>query len=499
MKRTLEVFLCAVAAMAAASCTKSEISYPTDGQRVSAVVNAVSGIATKLSIDGLQTSWEMGDAISVFDNTGKAEGEFVTEDNGTKASFEGSMGEGDILKYAIFPANENATCTDGVFTTTIPAEQDGTISNAVAVAEEQDGIFEFLNATAVIKITIPEDMKGINFVSFTADAPIAGDVIISELTAAPSSAEDAVKYTRVSIYKNGDDLTGDQYLSVIPGNYAGTVVLGKKDGTIRYSAAIKVAAKDYTVDRIKNFGEVSEVSTTWVKNAIPGVFSFNEEGGKFLFAQGDIRYNVETNAWRIADTFVNLTSYSTVEGEVDLFRWNNAATPVGTKDYGAGTGISWSDEGDWTKKLPESGWRIGLDADHNYLFITRQKSGIVKQTFGIVHVGTAEANSKYIVFYPDGWAGSVFSATDSDTAVTLEDLAKLEDQGCAICGLCHRIKKDGTYEGTLEQRYFWAKNWNKTKVVFCYRFLFSSGKFLNESKTIESAYGFTVRPFYEIN
>lgn len=496
MKKMLIVSLCAVAAMAAVSCAKSEIGAPAFGARVPAVVNAVAGNTSKLTIDGLQTSWEMGDAISVFDVTGKSEGTFTTEDSGTNVSFTGTKGEGDVLKYAIFPANPDATCAGGVFSTTIPAEQDGTIASAIAVAEESDGTFEFLNAASVIKITIPEEMTGINFIAFTANSTIAGDVVVRDLTAEPSDAEDAVNYTRVSIYNNGSELTGDQYLTVIPGTYAGTVVLGKKDGAVRYTAAVKLEAKNYIVDRIKNFGAVSDISTTWIKNAVPGVFSLNEEGGKTLIAQGDIRYNVETEVWRIADTFENLTSYSTVEGEIDLFRWNNANTPIATTDYGATR--TWADEGDWTKKLPESGWSIRSNAEQKYIFETRQKSKIVKQTLGMAYVGTADVNRKYLIFYPDGWAGSVLSATACDTAITVEELLKLEDQGCVICGLCHRITKAGVYEGTCEQRYIWSTDRSKAKIVFLYRFLFSSGKFISEARTLESAYGFTVRPFYEI-
>lgn len=502
MKKMLIVSLCAVAAMASVSCKKAEIGASVSGARVPAVVNAVAGNASKMSIDGLQTSWEMGDAISVFDATGKAEGIYVTEDNGKTVSFKGTKGEGDVLKYAVFPANPDATCTDGVISTTIPAEQDGTISSAIAVAEESDGVFEFLNATAVIKITIPDEMTDINFIAFTANSTIAGDVVITDLTAFPSDAGDAAKYTRVSIYKDGAALSGDQYLTVIPGNYAGTLVLGKKNGTVRYTAAITVAAKDYTVDRIKNFGTVSEVSTTWVENAVPGVYSLNENGKKTLFAQGDIRYNVGTDSWRIADTYERLTTdpKTETEGEIDLFRWNDASVPGKfSTDFGVGTNVTWQESGDWTKKLPATGWSILTKDENKYLFATR-KGSMVKQIFGNAYVGaSADTGKKYLIFYPDGWAGTVFSNTTFETALTDDDLQKLEDQGCAICGIGFRIKKDKTFE-KYDDRYFWSTTWSKTKVVFSYRFQFNSntGLWYSEERGIESAYGFAVRPFYEI-
>ena len=495
MKKMLFVCLCAVVAMAAVSCAKSEIGAPAFGARVPAVVNAVAGNTSKLTIDGLQTSWEMGDAISVFDVTGKSEGTFTTEDSGTNVSFTGTKGEGDVLKYAIFPANPDATCAGGVFSTTIPAEQDGTIASAIAVAEESDGTFEFLNAASVIKITIPEEMTGINFIAFTADTKIAGDVVVKDLTAEPSDAEDAVNYTRVSIYNNGSELTGDQYLTVIPGTYSGYVVLGKKDGNVRYSAAVKVASKEFKVDRIKNFGTPSEVGTNWVKNAVPGIFSISADGVKAFIAQGEIRYNVETEAWRIADTFERLTTYDITAGEIDLFRWNNAATPIATTDYGTKV-TAWSPAGDWTTKLPESGWSIRPEADYTHLLKNRTN---VAATFGLVYVGTEDSNTKYVVIYPDGWAGHCSEKTKFSDAVTMDELKAMEDKGCAVCGLGNIITKKGTLD-TTPTYYFWATNWTKSGVVRSYRFYYDTNKatWINEGRGIESKYAFPVRPFYEI-
>ena len=495
MRKIFIIALGAVAAMASVSCTKSEVSINETGIRVPAIVNAVAGTTSKITIDGLKTSWEMGDQITVFDATGKSEGAYTSDDNGSSVAFMGSKGEGDVLKYAIFPANEDATCEAGVFKTIIPGEQDGTIASAVAVAEESDGVFEFLNVASVIKVTIPDDMRGVNFISFVADAPVAGDVVITDLTAAASTESGARAFYRVCVYNEGKDLTGDQYMTVIPGNYSGYIVLGKKDGTVRYSAAVKVAAKDFPVDRIKNFGTVSDVSTNWVKNAVPGIYSLSADGKKAFIAQGEIRYNVETETWRIADTFERLTTYDLTAGEIDIFRWNNAATPIATTDYGKKV-TAWDPAGDWTAKLPESGWSIRVEADMSYMFNKRTNT---PQSFGLVYVGTEDANTKYVVIYPDGWSGTCTSKTDCVTAVTMDELKALEDKGCAICGMGNIIDKKGALV-TTPVYYFWEKDWTKSGVVRSFRFYFNAttGKCVNEVRGIESTYAFPVRPLYEI-
>ena len=491
------VSLCAVAAMASVSCQKSEINSVATGSRVKAVINAVSGHTTKLTIDGLQTSWAVGDSICVFDYLGKFEGIYLAESAGTSAKFTGTKGEGDILKYAVSPANSNATCVEGVIRTTIPSEQDGTITNAISVAIEDDGIFAFENAASVLKITIPMEMDDINFICFTSDSLIAGDVDIIDNVAVPSASEDAVKYKRVSIYKDGAPLSGSYYLTVIPGNYPGVVTLGRKDGTVRSAVAIKVAAKDYSINKIHNFGEVKS-TTTWVANALPGVYSLDAEGTKALFAQGDIRYNVENKTWRIADTFVNLTTNpkGAYEGEIDLFMWNDATEPGLYKTNFGNINASWTNEGDWTKKLPVTGWSVLSINKIRYLFATRV--GCEKQVFGFAYIGTPDVNRKYIIFYPDGWAGPVLNGTACDTAVTAEDLQKLEDQGCAVCGMCHTMKKDFSWQEANEQRIFWSNELKSKGSGLLYRFLFSKGALVAEPKNLETTYGYAFRPMYEI-
>jgi hypothetical protein len=506
MKKIIIISLCAIAAMASVSCARLEVNQEIPGLRVPAIINATAGVSTRATIDGLQTSWEAGDKISVFDATGKAEGFFTADAAGTSVSFSGTKEEGDVLKYAVYPANENATCTAGVFTTTIPGEQDGTISNALAVAEESDGSFAFLNAASVIKITIPAEETAINFVAFLADnaAAIAGDVTVSmtDLKAVASTEESAVKYSRVSVYRDGKPLSGDLYLTVIPGEYTGTIVFGKKDGTVRYAATVKVAAKNYAVDRIKNFGTVANLS--WVKGAVPGVFTMDAAGRKALMSQGFIRYNAANESWTIADTFTRLTSFD-ASGVIEVFKWNNADTPTVATDHGT---ADWRDEGDWAKKLDQTGWKIGTHSD--YEFCLRQTSKttdsretykLVRQCLSLVKVADGEY---YTILYPDGWAGGFAAFTASSevpgVTMTIDELKALEDKGCAIFGHGGYLNKGNTITWkAATQMNLWTTVRTGSKVANAFRFVYTSGNWTRLYKGLETSYGYCARPYYEVN
>jgi hypothetical protein len=510
MKKNVFITLCAVAAMASVSCARLEVNQEVPGLRVPAVINATAGVSTRATIDGLQISWVAGDQISLFDATGKAEGAFTADASGTSVSFSGTKEEGDVLKYAIYPANENATCTAGVFTTTIPGEQDGTISNAIAVAEEASGSFVFLNAASVIKITIPASETDINFVSFLADnaATIAGDVTVSmsDLTAVASPATNAKKYSRVSAYKGGQALSGDIYLTVIPGTYSGMVVFGKKDGTVRYAATVKVASKNYVVNRIKNFGTVANL--TWVKGAVPGVFTMDADGHRALMSQGFIRYDDATKTWSIADTFTRLTSFN-ASGVIEVFKWNNAETPTAATDHGTD---DWRDEGDWAKKLGQfgyqSGWKIGTVGEYEYCLRqtskttdSRETANLVRQCLGLVKVADGEY---YAILYPDGWVGVSASYTAENevpgVTMTIDELKALEDKGCAIFGHGGYLNKGTTIAwkaGT--QMNLWTTERTGTKVANAFRFVYTGGKWTRLYKGLETSYGYCARPFFLVD
>lgn len=502
--------MCAVAAMASFSCVKSEMTDDMISGPVRVEINASSSVSTKLTIDMLQTSWEAGDKISLFDTRGMYEGDFEASASGTNVVFTGEMfDDADILKVAIFPANENASYfpSTNSISTVIPAEQCGKISTCLSVAENGgNNNFAFLNAASVIKVTIPESEAGINFISFTADnnATIAGDVVINmdgnAPTAAPSTEAEAAKYSRIIVYNDGEPLVGDQYITVIPGDYSGTLVFGKTENSCRYASAKIVDTKTYSVNKIKNFGTAANLD--WVKGAVTGVFTVGGEGKKVLMSQGYIRYNTTADSWSIAESFKPLT-YTADANEIELFSWNNADNPkeikVATNEWGVG---------DWSAKLPQSGWSILNSSEVEYLCRVagsnpdRQKAGLVKQAVGLAHIGSSATKNLYVILYPDGWAGDVIPDNDIfATQVTEADLKALEDKGCAILAGGDNVSKSGGIAKTCYM-VFWTSSSSKSKsgvlIATAYRLFNNSGALVRDLKTLETNYGYRARASYEI-
>lgn len=508
MKTIKKISLCAIAAMAVASCNMAELSEQHTSNPVRTEINACSSVSTKLTIDGLQTSWESGDMISVFDTEGMSEGDFTATAAGTNVTFTGyKISESDVLKVAVFPSDEDATympSTNKLYTI-IPAEQSGKISSSLAVAENDgSGNFMFSNAASVIKITVPES-ESINFISFTADAStaIAGDVIIdlneTVRSAVSSNVTGAAKYSRIIVYNDGEPLVGDQYITVIPGSYSGTLVFGKTDAADRYAAAKIVAEKNYSVNTIKNFGAAANLN--WVKNAVTGVFSMDLAGTKVLMSQGYIKYTKSTGSWRISNDF-NTGVTSDSSDEIENFNWFNANNPSSTD----GSAVSAS--GDWALKLPQSGWYTPDHTQLTYLFhvvksttpqTSRQVAGFVKQSLGLVNIEDDGKTKPVAVMYPDGWAGEFYPDDDLfKTKVTVEELKALEDKGCAIVVGGDFRNADGKVNNS-RRIYVWSSHPNGalTQAVPL-RIFDNSGALVRDTKAVDVKFSHRARPCYII-
>lgn len=510
MKTIAKISLCAVAAMAAVSCNKAELSEQLSSNPVRAEINAYSSVSSKLTIDGVQTSWEVGDKVSLFDTKGTYEGDFEASASGTNVVFTGEMfDDADILKVAVFPANEKASYfpSTNSISTVIPAEQNGKISTCLSVAENGgNNNFAFINAASVIKVTIPESEAGINFISFTADAnaAIAGDVTINmndgAPVAVPSEESGATSYSRIIVYNNGEPLVGDQYITVIPGSYSGTIVFGKTENSLRYASAKIIDTKTYSVNKIKNFGNAANLS--WVEGAVTGVFTVNDKGTKVLMSQGFIRYNKSFNLWTIADSFKPIT-YTADANVVELFGWNNADDPANIDLPTEAWGV-----GDWSKKLPQEGWSILSSQELEYVFKTaastadRQAAGIVKQAVGLAHIGNDAKKNQYVILYPDGWSGEFIPDNDVfATKVTEADLKALEDKGCAILAGGDNVTKTGGITKT-NFMILWSSSGRKNSKgdygAEVYRLYNNSGALVRDIKYLESNYGYRARASYEI-
>jgi len=225
MKKTY-ILLCALAALAAASCTEKEELAPSfTGEKVT---REFSTVLTKTSLDsnGKTVLWEDGDAISIFD--GKDNNRFDIKNNtGSSATFSGEVDGGATEFYAVYPYADGNGLAGSILTATVPAEQtlkEGSFQSgaAVAVAYTKSSTLDFYQATAVLGITLADYMTNVESIELKGNnnEVVAGAVNVTlnasgEITdVTPAGTSKAVTLTG-SFEENKT-----YYLSFIPRNFS---------------------------------------------------------------------------------------------------------------------------------------------------------------------------------------------------------------------------------------------------------------------------------------
>ena len=175
----------AAAMFAAASCAQElENNHAPAGETVTFTAVA-DGVDTKAALnEGTKCSeWEAGDAITVHNGTKGFE--FTTEEAGSRATFSYTGNDFGGEKFlAVYPSGKSFDVANKVVKAYIPTWQQakaGTYNHAaaVAVAYSENDLFNFKNATALLKFTVNTD--NVTHVVFHGNGSeaITGDVNIT--------------------------------------------------------------------------------------------------------------------------------------------------------------------------------------------------------------------------------------------------------------------------------------------------------------------------------
>lgn len=261
--KKLFIFISAAALMTALSCSKEAAQKIVENTPVNdePVVSGVETVITanvpesKTTVEEDGTyKWNEGDAINVFGTDGTPCGKFTTDitDPSSSADFTGNVPEGKAPKFALYPYDATASCTsEGVISTVIPTEQDGTIASALSCAVSSDGKnFNFTNAVSVISLNFNAS-DNICGVSVQFAEAVAGNVEFNCSTGALSGAKsNTVSVTKTSAFN------GPVYIALAP--------TAKKDIILTFTrtdsktAWMKTTVKnEFAKGNIKKLGTVS--------------------------------------------------------------------------------------------------------------------------------------------------------------------------------------------------------------------------------------------------
>lgn len=254
--KKIYILLCALAALAAASCTEKEELAPSfTGEKVTREFSTVL-TKTTLHTDGAIVYWEDTDAISIFDGT--SNNKFDIKDYtspSASATFSGEVDAGATSFYAVYPYAAGNALAGSTLTAEVPAAQtlkaDSFQSGAaVAVAYTTGNSLAFYQATAILGITLDSDMDNVESIEFYGNNNeyVAGAVSIAmnTSTGAITSVNPGTGSKKVTL--TGSFSAGETYyLSFIPQTFTGGVTVlvnfdGDKTGIVTSSKSLTTEA-----------------------------------------------------------------------------------------------------------------------------------------------------------------------------------------------------------------------------------------------------------------
>jgi len=378
MKKSLGFSALALATLFAVGCGQ-EATQVTSAQEEQIQEEQVSNVPlrkvtitvgdteTKTQLaDGNAVYWNAGDAIDVYVDGSKYTLTNSNKEASANATFTGELPEGELTVYAIYPSGAASACANGVFTATIPTEQDavtdlaveGGLSKNVSVAtgtvdDAGEGSLYFMNACSILKFKVADNettgqkaSKATSVVIKAAgeDAPvISGELSIDATNAVKKDGSVATEtsgasYVKVNAPENGFSTSDTYYVWVAPASLS--------DG---YIVEYEYRADNAT--EIPMMAQVVEASTEFARASIKDLGTATPTEAYYQFALVD-------NAGSYA-TFAAGNSYAIAypnpedASQYGLFSFDNYVEAASASEaVSTVSGVTKSSDGNWTKIKP---------------------------------------------------------------------------------------------------------------------------------------------------
>jgi hypothetical protein len=229
MKRIITLTFAATALALAACQEEAVIETPQSGDLTPVVLTAGWDESTRVTLGtGLRPEWEDGDAIAIYDGTGLQKFT-ISSNNGTSATFTGSMDTSAGTWYAAYPydAVTGFSSSQNRFITCIPSAQtvaagdslDTSALISTCAFTDPDNLY-FLQAASLVKFTV--STSGITQVELNANGSeyLAADVV--QIKASEASIKKYSSYSsKVTMtHASGSFPIGNYYFAVVPNTFA---------------------------------------------------------------------------------------------------------------------------------------------------------------------------------------------------------------------------------------------------------------------------------------
>lgn len=265
MKQFIRTSIAAALTLMSVACTRKEMESVSDESLVTRTFSAAFS-DSKVSLDGLKPVWSADDEIAVFDGTAIRKFTIISGEGTSSAEFTGEVAEQATEFQAAFPFALVKAMTAESITLSVPETQvipEGGVVDPSALAQVavfDNGIFQFKNVTALVKLEIAAEADVKTITLRGADS----EKIVGGVTALPDATGITAQGSAVlSVEAAGAAFTdGTYYAAIVPTVFENgfKVAATGADGTIRVRATS--ARQEFGRNTCLNFGDFLSGAST---------------------------------------------------------------------------------------------------------------------------------------------------------------------------------------------------------------------------------------------
>ena len=263
--KTIKLIAVAFAALAAVSCVKDNMGG-ADSKTYQASFTEDVQVKTTIAVGAEQSlvSWETSDRVGIM--YGSSNLEYKADKAGNTSSLSAVSASADASEvWALLPYDASASLSDGVISTTLPAEQKaGASFHHLAVAHSTTDVLSFVNVCGLVRVKVTTE--GITKVVFAGKGgeKVAGDI---DITVATTQASEGTSES-VALVADGESIpVGDYFLAVLPQTFQnGFTVTAYKGET---AVQTKDIAGSVTLERCGIIaGTIREVTISAISSTV---------------------------------------------------------------------------------------------------------------------------------------------------------------------------------------------------------------------------------------
>lgn len=254
--KKLYILLASAGILAFASCARTELEAPVNGDPAETTTLTLSFDATRTQLVNGKTAWAAGDKVRIFNSDGKFSVDVAVPESAAGAtSFQTDVNISDTKYYAVYPVQAGVGVEDSKVKINIPGKSSGRFADANICAAESEGTtLSLRNVASIVKINVNSG-NVVEMLQINSKNAMVGNYTVAFGESGPELAAVANDTTKsVNVAVGGVD--GDYFVSVAPGEFDPGLSITALRGNGGYQTLTSYVKNTVAINTIVDLGVI---------------------------------------------------------------------------------------------------------------------------------------------------------------------------------------------------------------------------------------------------